>query len=93
MRRNVLSEVFLKDMLAGEVILPGETIKRFPGDRILHFVGLVEWAGSPQIENHREEHTGRGTIRTLISTQVVTCPIYSCEQKKLRGGLVRRQNR
>lgn len=33
MRRNVLSEVFLKDMLAGEVILPGETIKRFPGDR------------------------------------------------------------
>lgn len=33
MRRNVLLEVFLKDILAGEIILPGEIIKRSPGDR------------------------------------------------------------
>lgn len=53
MRRNVLLEVFLKDILAGEIILPGEIIKRFPGDRTFVFAGLVEWARAPQIEPQR----------------------------------------
>lgn len=45
------SEVFLKDILAGEVILPGETIKRFPGDRT--FV-LCRTCGMGRISPDRE---------------------------------------
>lgn len=55
-------------------------------------VGPLEWAGSPQMENHREGHTERGTQDPHLHTGVKApdVPIHG-NRKKWRGDLVKRQ--